>query len=62
MRLLISLAIAVVIVAIGLEVRSIFASRAVDTLATSATLSPYQMHLDYKGMKEVPVRDVKDPF
>jgi hypothetical protein len=62
MRMLIALAIAVVMVAIGFEVRSIFASRAVDTKATSATLSPYQMHLDYKGMKEVPVNEVKEPF
>jgi hypothetical protein len=62
MRMLIALAIAVVMVAVGFEVRSIFASRAVDTTATSATLSPYQMHLDYKGMKEVPVNEVKEPF
>jgi hypothetical protein len=59
MRMLIALAIAVVIVAIGFEV-SIFASRAVDTKATSAAPSSDQLHLYYKGMKEV--RGVKDPF
>ena len=62
MRMLIALAIAVVIMAIGFGARTIFASRSVDTQATSATLSPHQMHLDYKGMKELPVREVQDPF
>ena len=62
MRMLIALAIAVVIVAIGFEPRTIFASRSVDTEATSAAVSPYEMHLDHKGMKELPVREVKEPF
>ena len=61
MRMLIALAIAVVIVAIGFGARTIFAARSVDTKATSAAPSSDQLHLYYKGMKEVPVRDV-DPF
>jgi hypothetical protein len=60
MRMLIAFAIAVVIVAIGFGARTIFASRSVDTKATSAALSSDQLHLYYKGMKEV--RGVKDPF
>jgi hypothetical protein len=63
MRMLIALAVAVVIVAIGFGVRTVFIPGPVDqTLLTSKTLSPHEMHLNYKAMKELPVHDVKEPF
>jgi hypothetical protein len=62
MRTLIALAIAVVIVAIGFGVWTVFIPRSIDDRTASATLSPYEMHLNYKSMKEMPVREVKDPF
>jgi hypothetical protein len=31
-------------------------------METSKTLSPHQMHLNYKAMKELPVHEVKEPF
>ena len=30
--------------------------------ATSNTLSPHEIHLNYKSMKELPVHEVKEPF
>jgi hypothetical protein len=29
---------------------------------TSKTLSPHEIHLNYKGMKELPVHEIKEPF
>jgi hypothetical protein len=63
MRMLIALAVAVVIAAVSFGVRTIFIPGPVDqTLSTSETLSPHEMHLNYKAMKELPVREVKEPF
>jgi hypothetical protein len=31
-------------------------------MAASNTLSPHQIHLNYKAMKELPVHEIKEPF
>jgi flagellar basal body-associated protein FliL len=69
MRMFIMLAVAVVIVAIGFGVKTVFSGRSVDqaglitkAMATSQTLSPHEIHLNYKGMKELQVNEVKEPF
>jgi hypothetical protein len=61
MRMLIMLAVAVAIVAIGFGVKTIFTS-VETTIVTSKTLSPHEIHLNYKGMKELPVHEIKEPF
>jgi hypothetical protein len=50
-----------VVVAIAFGMKTTFIAAPV-TIATSNTLSPHEMHLGYKGMKELPVLEVKDPF
>jgi flagellar basal body-associated protein FliL len=68
MRMFIMLAVAVVIVAIGFGVKTVFFGRSVDQagLITKAmatqTLSPHEIHLNYKGLKELPVNEVKEPL
>jgi hypothetical protein len=61
MRIFILLAAAIVVVAIAFGMKTTFIATPV-TIATSNTLSPHEMHLGYKGMKELPVLEVKDPF
>ena len=64
MRIFVMIAIAVLVVAIGYEAgHAYFArSRPVSTAAVSNTLSPHEIHLNYKAMKTLPVHDVKDAF
>ncbi len=65
MRIFMIFAVAAVIVAIGYEAsHAYFArSRPVSGAAEiSTTMSPHDIHLNYKGMKELPVYDVKDAF
>jgi hypothetical protein len=69
MRMLVVLAVAVVIVALGFGVKTVFIPRSVDNIsstttamATSNTLSPREIHLNYKNMKELPVDEIKYPF
>jgi hypothetical protein len=64
MRKLIALAVAVVIVAIAVWMKSTLISGRVESreVATPTTLSPHEIHLNYKAMKELPVREVKEPF
>jgi hypothetical protein len=52
-----------------LAVAAAFTSRSVDhtgsiakTVETPKTLSPYEIHLNYKSIKELPVNEVKEPF
>jgi len=61
LRIFILLAAAIVVVAIAFGMKTTFIAAPV-TIATSNTLSPHEMHLGYKGMKELPVLEVKDPF
>jgi hypothetical protein len=55
------LAAVIVVVAIAFGMRTAFIAAPV-TITTSNTLSPHEMHLGYKNMKELPVLEVKDPF
>jgi hypothetical protein len=62
MRLVIMIAAAVVVIAIGYTVKAtMFPSQTANllTVATPAatTLSPHEIHLNYKAMKELPVHD-----
>jgi hypothetical protein len=61
MRLLIMIATAIVVIAIGYTIKSaMFPSSTVTSLtvaAPAATLSPHEIHLNYKAMKELPVHD-----
>jgi hypothetical protein len=61
MRMLIMLAAAVVIVAIGFGVKAIYIPGSVNVVAAT-TLSPHEIHLNYKGMKELPIHEIKEPF
>jgi flagellar basal body-associated protein FliL len=67
MRMFIILAVA--IVAIGFGVKTAFTGRSADhagsmtkAMETSKTISPHEIHLNYKAMKELPVNEVKEPF
>jgi hypothetical protein len=69
MRMSIMLSIAVAIAAIGFGVKSGFIEGTVDQtgsiatlMTTSKTISPHEIHLNYKAMKELPVNEVKEPF
>jgi hypothetical protein len=64
MRKLIALAVAIVIVAIAVWMKSVLIPGRVESreVATSKTLSPHEIHLNYKAVKELPVREVKEPF
>jgi flagellar basal body-associated protein FliL len=69
MRMFIMLAVAVAVVVAVFGVKTLFNARSADhalsitkAMATSNTLSPHEMHLNYKAMKELPVNEVKEPF
>ena len=69
MRMRIMLAVAVAIVAIAFGAKIAFTGRSVDhtgsiakTVETPKTLSPHEIHLNYKSIKELPVHEVKEPF
>jgi hypothetical protein len=69
MRMCIMLAITVAIVAIGFGVRTVFIGRSLDeaasitkAMAASKTLSPHEIHLNYRNMKSLPDNEVKEPF
>jgi hypothetical protein len=62
------LAVAVAIVAIGFGLRTAFspgssadAGSVTRATATSSTLLPHEIHLNYERMKELPVHEIKDP-
>jgi hypothetical protein len=62
MRMFIVLAVAVVIVG----VKTVFIRGSVDNIsqamATSNTVSPHEIHLNYDNMKELPVDEIKYPY
>jgi hypothetical protein len=69
MRTLIVLAIAAVVLAIGFRVKntSIPGSSGdpesvAKAMATSKPLWPHEIHVSYENMKELPVRETKEPF
>jgi uncharacterized protein (UPF0212 family) len=60
---------AVAVVAMVFGVKTFFNARSVDhalsitkAMEASNTLSPHEMHLNYKAMKELPINEVKEPF
>jgi hypothetical protein len=68
MRMRFMLALAAAIAVIGFGAKTFFNGRSTDralitkAMATSSTLSPHEIHLNYKAMKELPVHEVKEPF
>ena len=69
MRTIIVLAIATAALAAGFVAKTAFTpgSRAPSDstnrpIAASTTLWPHDIHLNYKGMKELPVHEIKEPF
>ena len=67
MRMYIVVVIVVLVGAIGFMTRTAFVPATSDNrtsvngpIEASATLWPHEMHMNYKGMKELPVHDVKD--
>jgi hypothetical protein len=63
MRKLVMLAIiaGVALIGYGISTRFLTQPRPGATAALS-TMSPHEIHLNYKRMKELPVHDVKDAF
>jgi hypothetical protein len=62
MRLLIVIATTIVVIAIGYTIKTTMFQSAIANLSTvatpaAATLSPHEIHLNYKRMKELPVHD-----
>jgi hypothetical protein len=63
MRILIMLVIVAAVVLIGYGFSTQYFTHPVSTAsAVSTTMSPHDIHLNYKRMKELPVHDVKDAF
>jgi hypothetical protein len=68
MRMLIIFTTAVVIIGMSYAVGtalirvSTTAPTPASATASATTLSPHEIHLNYKRMKELPVHDVKDAF
>jgi uncharacterized membrane protein len=61
MRLLTVIAAAIVVIAIGYTVKAaMFPSATANLLAAATTLSPHEIHLNYKAMKELPVHDSRN--
>jgi hypothetical protein len=60
-RVVILLAMAVTVVGIGYAIKG-FSQPATKTVASSYTLSPYEIHLNYKRMKELPVHASTNAF
>jgi hypothetical protein len=61
MRIFIVLAAAAVLVAIAFGMKSVFIAGPAP-LATSVSLSPHEIHLNYKNMKELPVHEGNNAF
>jgi hypothetical protein len=61
MRMFIVFAVAAVIVAIVFGMKSVFIAGP-GALATSVTLSPHEIHLNYKNMKELPIHEGNNAF
>jgi hypothetical protein len=69
MRMRFMLAVAVAIAVIGFGAKTFFNARSTDhtgsiakAMETSKTLSPHEIHLNYRAMKELPVNEGKEPF
>jgi hypothetical protein len=69
MRTLMVLAVAVVVLAIGFQVKNILVrgssgdtTAIAKAMATSKPLWPHEIHLSYESMKDLPVRETKEPF
>jgi hypothetical protein len=65
MRIFMIFAVAAIVVAIGYGAGHAYFARSrpvASTAAVSNTLSPHEIHLNYKAMKTLPVHDVKDAF
>jgi hypothetical protein len=63
MRIFVMLAVVAAMVTIGYGVSGAFFTRshpASSAVVGSNTMSPHEMHLNYKGMEKLPVHDVKD--
>jgi hypothetical protein len=60
MRIFMMIVAAAMLVAIGYEAGHAFFARSPVSRAVSGTLSPHEIHLNYKGMEKLPVHDVKD--
>ncbi len=62
MRIFILLVVAVALVAIGYVTSWTFWPSNTVAFATVQTLSPHEIHLNYKGMKDLPVHDSRNAF
>jgi hypothetical protein len=65
MRIFMIFAVAAIVVAIGYGAGHAYFARSrpvSSAAAVSGTMSPHDIHLNYKAMKELPVHDVKDAF
>jgi hypothetical protein len=62
MRTFMLLVVAIALVAIGYVSSRTFWSVNTVTLATNKTLSPHEIHLNYKGVKDLPVHDSRNAF
>jgi hypothetical protein len=65
MRIFVMLAIIATVVVIGYGISTrVFTQSHSDSsvAAVPSTMSPHEIHLDYKGMEKLPVHDVKDAF
>jgi hypothetical protein len=63
MRTLTLLAVAAVIVAIGFMAKNFLVTgSAIKPAALAASISPHEIHLNYRGMTELPVHDSKNAF
>jgi hypothetical protein len=65
MRIFVTLVVSAAIVAMGYEAVTVFAARSSTRPSPNSTgavntLSPHDIHLNYKGMEKLPVHDVKD--
>jgi 50S ribosomal subunit-associated GTPase HflX len=62
MRRFVMLAIAILVILIGYAIKttvftSLTAASLLAVATPAATLSPHEIHLNYKGMKDLPVHD-----
>jgi hypothetical protein len=65
MRMFMIFAVAAIVLVVGYEASHAYFARShpvSSAAAVSTTMSPHEIHLNYKAMKTLPVHDVKDAF
>jgi hypothetical protein len=62
LAILVALGMAAALMGVGLLVRSSSVAGSARHAVSAPTLSPHEIHLNYKSIKNLPANEVKEPF